>query len=189
MSVTWNVLNEGAEAPELAGFSRLSPASAGSSATVAGFRRLPTPGPLNLSVLTRRASCWIARIHDILTASKAGWQDVRDPGYPTLPGSELLEPAGRQERLFWPKEPAFGQKSRLPGYPGSTVFPVFPVFRVFRVFREYTGCCTFGLSLLLLEPKAPKGAFSGIHGNTRNTREYREYREYRVIRPVGPLAW
>ena len=68
-----------------------------------------------------------------------------DPGYPTLPGSEVFAPAGRKERLFWPKPAPFGQKpasSQLPWFPDPGVPPDPDI-------RPDPGCCTFGVSLLL----------------------------------------
>ena len=76
--------------------------------------------------------------------------NTRNTGYPTLPGSVLFGPSGPNKRLFWPKVASFAGYA---SYPGSRVFPVFRVFRVFPVFLKTAGCCTFGVSLLLLESR------------------------------------
>ena len=67
-------------------------------------------------------------------SSVAGSVPSEEPGYPTLPGSELLWPVGPKERAFGPERAGFWPKEQ---YPGSRVFPVFPVFLVFPVFPVF----------------------------------------------------
>ena len=88
---------------------------------------------------------------------------LREPGYPTLPGSTPFGPPGPKERLFWPFQ---GQKAcvrttLVPGIPGIPVYS--------RVFPASPGYCTFGVSLLLFSRAGFSRRLPGTHGNTGNT--------------------